>query len=94
MVCGLFDIAATDLLDADVRERAGRRLHRLDDVTRAVTQREGALLIDVHHHPASRDPRIYSSDRVHASARGQAIFTAVAIRTLGAHLLGNRRVHG
>lgn len=78
----LMDIVASGLvprsLDAPLR--------RLAAVTGAVAARHGAILVPMRRHPASADPRIYGSDRLHLNARGHAIVGTETVRALGAHL--------
>lgn len=44
----------------------------------------GGLHVDTHHHRRSSDPAIYSSDGVHANARGHAIAFAAMVQALAA----------
>jgi lysophospholipase L1-like esterase len=54
----------------------------LNEVTRAVAARHGALVVEMHGHPASGDRDLYSRDLVHFSARGHAVCAAVTLRAL------------
>ena len=86
IVCGLFDIAQSPLISPRRRTAFGPPLERLDALQRGVAAQHDALFIDLHHHPASRDPRTYAQDRFHASARAHAQVAAIAIRELGERL--------
>jgi lysophospholipase L1-like esterase len=82
----LMDIVASGLVPA---ERAGpldERMRALAEVTRAVADRHGAMLVEMRHHPASADPGVYASDRLHLNARGHAIVATEAIKVLGARV--------
>ncbi|MCL2554202.1 MAG: SGNH/GDSL hydrolase family protein [Actinomycetia bacterium] len=59
----------------------------LNDVTRAVAARHGALVVEMHGHPASGDRDLYSADLVHFSARGHAVAAAATLRALAAGVL-------
>jgi lysophospholipase L1-like esterase len=78
----LLDIVASGLIPPDHAPAIGARLSALARVTRAVAHRQGAILIRMRKHPASADPSIYASDRLHLNARGHAIVAAEALRML------------
>jgi lysophospholipase L1-like esterase len=82
----LLDIVASGLVPAEYAGPLDERLRALADVTRAVAGRHGALLVEMRGHPASADPAIYASDRIHLNARGHAIVGAEAVRVLSAAL--------
>lgn len=56
----------------------------LNEVTRAVAERHGAVIVEMYDHPAVADRDLFSADLVHASARGHAVIAAATVRTLAA----------
>jgi lysophospholipase L1-like esterase len=78
----LLDIVASGLIAPDHAPAVSARLSALARVTRAVARLHGAILIRMRTHPASLDPGIYASDRLHLNARGHAIVAAEALRVL------------
>lgn len=79
---GLFDLARSGLVPPEVAPEMVRRFDELDAVTRAVASTFGALHVDTHHHPRAADPSIFSSDRIHANARGHAIAAHAVVQAL------------
>jgi hypothetical protein len=67
-------------------ERVDARLRALAELTRTVAARHAAMLVEMRTHPASADPGVYSSDRLHLNARGHAIVGTQAVRVLGSAL--------
>jgi lysophospholipase L1-like esterase len=84
MMLELMDIVASGLVPPEHAAALDRRLARLAAVTREVAARHDALLVEMRGHPASADPGVYSSDRLHLNARGHAIVAVEAVRVLGA----------
>jgi len=80
VMVALMDIVAAGLVPAFVDEP----LRLLADVTREVAAINDAILVDMRDHPASADPGIYSSDRLHGNARGHAIVGTESVRVLAA----------
>ena len=62
------------------------RFDRLDELTARITVEHDGAHVDNHHHPLAADASIFSSDRVHANARGHAIAAGNLTRTLAALL--------
>jgi lysophospholipase L1-like esterase len=83
----LMDIVASGLVPPEHAASLGARMRRLADLTRAVARRHGAILVDMRRHPASADPSVYASDRLHLNVRGHAIVAREAVRALGAAIL-------
>ena len=55
------------------------RIHALNEALRAASARTGAIVLDFAAHAVGSDPRIWSSDRIHANAAGhQRIADALA----------------
>jgi lysophospholipase L1-like esterase len=79
---GLFDLPRSGLAPAGIAPGAIDRFDRLDAVTAAVAAEHGAVHVDTHHHPRAADPAIFSSDLIHANARGHAIAAAAIVRVL------------
>lgn len=82
LTVGLFDLARSGLVPAEHAGRMARRFDELDDLTASVTRSLGGIHIDTHHHPVAADPGIYSSDGVHANARGHAVAFAATVRAI------------
>lgn len=83
-ILGLFDIARSGLVDDRYAAAMAERFDGLDAVTAALAERLGCVFVDLHRHPRSRDPDIFSSDRIHCNARGHAIAGAASLRALAA----------
>lgn len=82
----LMDIVAAGVIPAEYASALDERLGSLAAVTRTVAERHGALLVDMRSHPASADPGVYSSDRLHLNTRGHAIVGAESVRVLAAEV--------
>jgi lysophospholipase L1-like esterase len=78
----LMDIVSSGLVPAEYAGPLDERMRALADITRNVAARHGAMLVEMRGHPASADPDVYSSDRLHLNARGHAIVAAEAVRVL------------
>ncbi len=83
---GLFDLARSGLVPPEYAEAMARRFDLLDEITRRVCAVARGVHVDNHRHRRSADEEIFSSDRIHANARGHAIATANLVRALHAHL--------
>jgi lysophospholipase L1-like esterase len=83
---GLFDLARSGILPAEIADPMRERFDILDDVTAAVAADHGAIHVDTHHHPRASDPGIFASDLMHANARGHAIAAAADVEALAAAL--------
>jgi lysophospholipase L1-like esterase len=82
----LMNIVASGLVPSGYAEQLDERMRSLATVTRAVALRHGALLVEMRDHPASADPEVYSSDRLHLTALGHAIVGTEAVRVLSSSL--------
>jgi uncharacterized protein (DUF952 family)/lysophospholipase L1-like esterase len=91
-MCGALRIAGATVLTntfpdvakiAPLFARLGSRLDALNDGIRAVAAAHGVLLVDVAHHGAGTDQRIWSPDRIHANAIGHSLIAAAFADTLG-----------
>jgi lysophospholipase L1-like esterase len=78
----LMDIVSSGLVPAEYASPLDERMRALAEITRTVADRYGAMLVEMRGHPASADPTVYSSDRLHLNARGHAIVAAEAVRVL------------
>jgi lysophospholipase L1-like esterase len=78
----LLDIVASGLVPAERAASLDERFSALAGATRAVALRHGAILLGMRHHPASADPGVWASDRLHLNARGHAIVASEAVRAL------------
>ncbi|MBO0675940.1 SGNH/GDSL hydrolase family protein [Mycolicibacterium sp. S2-37] len=58
------------------------RVRRINAVIRAATARHGFRLVDLFGAASMIEPATWSSDRVHGSARGHALFAAAAAEAL------------
>ncbi|HTX12981.1 MAG TPA: DHA2 family efflux MFS transporter permease subunit [Solirubrobacteraceae bacterium] len=77
-----FDMSRSELLPADRRPKWRSLIERMSALTEGVARRHGAVLVDFRSHPAGPEPTIYSSDRIHLNARGQAICAVQTLRAL------------
>jgi lysophospholipase L1-like esterase len=82
----LMDIVASGLIPAQFAGPLDERMRALAAITREVAIRHGAMLVEMRNHPASADPGVYSSDRLHLNARGHAIVATEAVRVLSSAL--------
>jgi lysophospholipase L1-like esterase len=80
----LMDIVASGLVPPEHAAALDVRMRRLAELTRRVARRHGAMLVEMRGHPASADPGVYASDRLHLNARGHAIVGGEAVRALSA----------
>ncbi|MEU6849477.1 GDSL-type esterase/lipase family protein [Actinacidiphila alni] len=62
----------------------------LNEVTRTVAKRHGAVVVEMYDHPAGADRDLYSADLIHASARGHAVIAAATVRALAAEFSTGR----
>jgi lysophospholipase L1-like esterase len=82
----LLDITRAIELPAKFGEHVHTRLGLLADMMRELAARHRTIHVELRPHPASADPGIYSSDRMHANRRGHAIVASATVKELGAHL--------
>ena len=82
----LMDIVASGLVPHEFAGPLDERMRALAALTRRVARRQGAVLVEMRDHPASADPGVYASDRLHLNARGHAIVADEAVRALSAAL--------
>jgi lysophospholipase L1-like esterase len=80
-----FDMSQTGLLPDEDKARWKSLIDRMSRLAVTVARRHGALVVDCRQHPAGADPSIYSRDRIHLNARGQAICAAETLRALERH---------
>jgi lysophospholipase L1-like esterase len=80
----LMDIVASGLVPPEHAAALDARMRPLAELTRRVARRHGAILVAMRRHPASADPGVYASDRLHLNARGHAIVATEAVRALSA----------
>jgi len=78
----LMDIVASGLVPPEYAGPLDERMRRLAELTGAVARRHGAILVEMRGHPASADPGVYASDRLHLNVRGHAIVASEAVRAL------------
>jgi lysophospholipase L1-like esterase len=60
----------------------GARVVQINAVIRAAAQRHGFRLVDLYDAASMGDPQVWSSDRVHGSPAGHALFAAAAAEAL------------
>jgi lysophospholipase L1-like esterase len=84
MLLELMDVVSSGLVAPEHAAALDGRMRRLAELTRRVARRHDAVLVEMRGHPASADPGVYASDRLHLNARGHAIVGGQAIRALGA----------
>ena len=87
----LMDIVASGLVPPEHAAALDARMRPLAELTRRVARRHGAILVEMRGHPASADPGVYASDRLHLNARGHAIVGNEAVRALSAAIPGEGR---
>lgn len=87
----LLDIAASGLVPAEFAAPLDERMRKLAALTRAVASRHGAMLVEMRGHPASADPEVYASDRLHLNARGHAIVGTEAVRVLSSAVVARAK---
>lgn len=86
--CTMFDITNALDMPPEFGAELESRLHSLFDAIRAMSRRQGTILMDFAAEPVCADPGLYAKDFKHANARGHAVAGSVAIRSLG-EFLGN-----
>ncbi|MFI6478829.1 SGNH/GDSL hydrolase family protein [Nonomuraea sp. NPDC050663] len=67
---------------APIVKRLRPRLLDFNDRVRAAAARHGVLVVDAYPHDVTCDPRMWSSDRIHATPRGHALIAAAVADTL------------
>lgn len=90
LTVGLFDLARSGLVPAEHADAMARRFDELDRLTASVTRSLGGIHVDTHHHPLAADPGLYSSDGVHANARGHAVAFASIVQAIVGADVGRR----
>src|SRR5690349_16752761 len=68
---------------APVVRRLRPRLLDFNDRIRAAAAKHGVTLVDTFDYPVTWDPRLWSSDRIHATPLGHAIIAAATADALG-----------
>ncbi|HEX2314175.1 MAG TPA: SGNH/GDSL hydrolase family protein [Thermomonospora sp.] len=58
------------------------RLLEFNERIRAMARHHDALLVDTFHHPVTTDPRLWSTDRIHATPLGHARIAAAVAHAL------------
>jgi lysophospholipase L1-like esterase len=61
----------------------GPRVIRINEAIRKAAERHGFRLVDLYGAPSMTEAHTWSSDRVHGSAKGHALFAAAAAEALG-----------
>jgi lysophospholipase L1-like esterase len=61
----------------------GPRVIRINEAIRAAAARHGFRLVDLYGAPSMTEADTWSTDRVHGSAKGHALFAAAAAEALG-----------
>lgn len=85
----VFTFALADVASAVPELRGGpldEGVPVLNAVTRSVAARHGALVVDMHGHPAGGDRDMFSADMVHFTARGHAVAAAAVLRALATRI--------
>lgn len=86
LLFGLMDITSAGLIPPEYAPRLRERLVALADVNRSIAERHGAIYLRLTEHPAASDPSLYSSDLMHANARGHAVLASATVHRLVEHL--------
>jgi lysophospholipase L1-like esterase len=79
---GLLDITRSGLMPTVYAGAFRERLRAYGEAVGDVSARHGAIHIVLTDHPAAAEQSSYSSDFLHASARGHAVIAAVTMRRL------------
>ncbi|TDD34958.1 SGNH/GDSL hydrolase family protein [Actinomadura sp. KC06] len=87
---GMLDITQAGLVPAEYEAYISRNTRVLAELTRELSKELGAIYVHFTDHPLSTDKGIYSSDRLHLNARGQAFAAAEKMRALARHLTGSQ----
>jgi lysophospholipase L1-like esterase len=66
-----------------VAKTAAARLKRLNLVVRELSERHGAILVDLESHPVASDRRLWHADRLHANEEGHRRIALAAAHALG-----------
>lgn len=66
------------------------RVRRVNEITRALASRHGAVLVDMWDHPINDRPDLLSADRIHFAAAGQAVMAAEIVKGLAGSLRPGR----
>jgi lysophospholipase L1-like esterase len=82
---GLFDNTWTPYVAERYKPVMKERLRQYAELTQGISERLGALYIDLPSHPAGKEP-IYASDGLHLNARGQAVVATEVVRKLAGQL--------
>lgn len=82
LTLGLFDLFRSGLIPDPPATAMAERFDRLDALTVAVARREGAIHVHARNHPLAAHPGIFSSDLMHANARGHAVAASAVVRVL------------
>jgi len=72
-----------------VARRLRPRLVDFNDRIRAAAARHDVVVMDAFAHPLSVDPRLWSADRIHATALGHTLIAAFAAEALGLPAAGD-----
>jgi lysophospholipase L1-like esterase len=66
------------------------RVRRVNDITRGLAARHGAVLVDMWDHPVNARPDLLSADRIHFGTAGQAVLAAEVVKALYRSSPGSR----
>lgn len=80
------DMAKSGLVPAEHLPRFDAWMRVLAGIVRSVAARHDALLVALRDHPASAEPAMYASDRIHLSTRGHAVVATETVKVLRAAL--------
>ena len=85
-----FDMSQSELVPDDQKPTWRSLIKRLSTLSETVARRHDALLVDFSAHPAGPEASIYSTDRIHLNARGNAICAAHTLRALQQRAAGQQ----
>ncbi len=80
---GLLDVTRSGLMPPSHAGPFRERLRAYDDAVGEVSARHAGTHIVLGGHPAAAEESSYSTDLLHANARGHAVIAAVTMRRLG-----------
>jgi lysophospholipase L1-like esterase len=84
------DFPSAGLVPEDGAAFIRERMELLHDAVLALSERHGALVVDLYNDPRTADPGFFSEDLKHANAAGQAYVAEQTLRALGGALDSGR----
>lgn len=86
----MYDIFKAGVMPKELHDLLEPRFQELCQMTREVTARCGATLIDFAIEPICSDPTLYSADLQHGSRRGQGIAAQIVVDHMAQYAAAER----